>query len=269
MIEQAEIDRVQNSVNIVDTIGAYVTLKKNGANHAGLCPFHNEKSPSFTVSETKQFYHCFGCGAHGTVITFLMEFSGLEFIDALKSIDSSIQVMPTEKVRRNLSAVKTASSGRVPHNNKQDPEKANHILKLCTVDRVSGIDFLRHKSGFYLGCYTADAELVNAAMFKHGETMRFCAAGITYGAFTPIRMNGSDNYICCTTLADGRFIANETNQNVAVCWEDANLKYVIWNKSGLNIRPCLTAKDDNYLTFEMPHLWLEDFKVTKRERVDV
>jgi hypothetical protein len=225
MIEQAEIDRVQNSVNIVDTIGAYVTLKKNGANHAGLCPFHNEKSPSFTVSETKQFYHCFGCGAHGTVITFLMEFSGLEFIDALKSIDSSIQVMPTEKVRRNLSAVKTASSGRVPHN--------------------------------------------NAAMFKHGETMRFCAAGITYGAFTPIRMNDSDNYICCTTLADGRFIANETNQNVAVCWEDANLKYVIWNKSGLNIRPCLTAKDDNYLTFEMPHLWLEDFKVTKRERFDV
>ncbi len=57
---------------------AIVQLKKGGANFMGLCPFHNEKSPSFTVSPTKQFYHCFGCGAHGTAIGFLMEHTGLD-----------------------------------------------------------------------------------------------------------------------------------------------------------------------------------------------
>jgi DNA primase len=51
----------------------------------GLCPFHNEKSPSFTVSPTKQFYHCFGCGAHGTAIGFMIEYSGMGFVDAVKS----------------------------------------------------------------------------------------------------------------------------------------------------------------------------------------
>jgi len=56
-----------------------VQLRKGGANLLGLCPFHNEKSPSFTVSPTKQFYHCFGCGAHGSAITFLMEYSGASF----------------------------------------------------------------------------------------------------------------------------------------------------------------------------------------------
>lgn len=73
-------------MDIVDVVGKYVQLKKGGANYMGLCPFHNEKSPSFTVSPTKQFYHCFGCGAHGTSIGFLMEYSGMSFVDAVKDL---------------------------------------------------------------------------------------------------------------------------------------------------------------------------------------
>nr|WP_284506578.1 DNA primase [Caballeronia sp. GAWG1-5s-s] len=75
-----------NRVDIVDVVGRYVQLKKGGANFMGLCPFHNEKSPSFTVSPTKQFYHCFGCGAHGTAIGFLMEHTGLTFPEAVKDL---------------------------------------------------------------------------------------------------------------------------------------------------------------------------------------
>jgi DNA primase len=70
-------------VDIVDVVGRHVELKKSGANHMGLCPFHGEKSPSFSVSATKQFYHCFGCGAHGDAIRFLMEHSGMSFRDAV------------------------------------------------------------------------------------------------------------------------------------------------------------------------------------------
>jgi DNA primase len=76
-------------VDIVDVVGRYVQLKKAGANYQGLCPFHSEKSPSFTVSPSKQFYHCFGCGAHGNAIGFLMAHSGLGYVDAVKDLASS------------------------------------------------------------------------------------------------------------------------------------------------------------------------------------
>ncbi|MDO9281155.1 MAG: DNA primase [Methylotenera sp.] len=89
MIPQTFIQDLLARVDIVDVVGKYVQLKKGGANFMGLCPFHNEKSPSFTVSPTKQFYHCFGCGAHGTSIGFLMEYSGMNFVDAVKDLAQS------------------------------------------------------------------------------------------------------------------------------------------------------------------------------------
>ncbi len=86
MIPQSFIQDLLARVDIVDVVGRFVQLKKGGANYMGLCPFHNEKSPSFTVSPTKQFYHCFGCGAHGTSIGFLMEYSGLGYVEAIKEL---------------------------------------------------------------------------------------------------------------------------------------------------------------------------------------
>jgi DNA primase len=86
VIPQSFIQDLLNRVDIVDVVGRYVQLKKGGANFMGLCPFHNEKSPSFTVSPTKQFYHCFGCGANGTAIGFLINYSGLGFVEAVKEL---------------------------------------------------------------------------------------------------------------------------------------------------------------------------------------
>ena len=90
MIPRSFIDEVLNRVDIVSVISQSVTLKKAGSNLQGLCPFHQEKSPSFTVSETKQFYHCFGCGAHGTAISFLMEYAVLTFVDAIEELAKSV-----------------------------------------------------------------------------------------------------------------------------------------------------------------------------------
>ena len=86
MIPDSFIQDLLARVDIVDLVDGFVPLKKAGANYAACCPFHNEKSPSFTVSPTKQFYHCFGCGAHGTAISFVMEYQGLGFIDAVKEL---------------------------------------------------------------------------------------------------------------------------------------------------------------------------------------
>jgi DNA primase len=85
-IPQHFIDELLNRVDIVDIIDSRVPLRKAGRDYQARCPFHEEKSPSFTVSQTKQFYHCFGCGAHGTAIGFLMDYEHMDFIEAVKEL---------------------------------------------------------------------------------------------------------------------------------------------------------------------------------------
>ena len=85
-IPDAFIDDLIARTEIVELIGSRVPLRKAGREYHGLCPFHDERSPSFTVSPTKQFYHCFGCGAHGSALRFLMEYDKLEFLDAVEEL---------------------------------------------------------------------------------------------------------------------------------------------------------------------------------------
>ena len=84
MYSEEVIEEVRSKNDIVDVISGYVSLKKKGSSYFGLCPFHNEKSPSFSVSRQKQMYYCFGCGAGGNVITFIMEYENFSFVEALK-----------------------------------------------------------------------------------------------------------------------------------------------------------------------------------------
>ena len=86
------IEEVRTRNDIVDVISQYVNLKKKGANYFGLCPFHNEKSPSFSVSPGKQMYYCFGCGAGGNVITFVMEYENYSFVEAVKMLADRVGI---------------------------------------------------------------------------------------------------------------------------------------------------------------------------------
>jgi len=90
MIPKSFIQDLLNRLDIVDVVERYVPLKKAGANFVACCPFHSEKSPSFTVSQSKQFYHCFGCGVHGTAISFVMEHLGLGFVEAVEELAQSV-----------------------------------------------------------------------------------------------------------------------------------------------------------------------------------
>jgi DNA primase len=85
-----------NRVDVVEVVSRYVRLKKAGANFSGLCPFHNEKTPSFSVSPSKQFYHCFGCGAHGNAIGFLMSYGGMGYVDAVKDLAAGVGMQVPE-----------------------------------------------------------------------------------------------------------------------------------------------------------------------------
>ncbi len=107
MIPEHFIQELLNRIDIVDVIDGYVPLKKAGANHVACCPFHGEKTPSFTVSPTKQFYHCFGCGAHGTAIGFLMEYQGVSFVEAIETLAQRVGIK-VPQVEREASAPKRA-----------------------------------------------------------------------------------------------------------------------------------------------------------------
>ena len=106
-IPQSFIDELIARTDIVEIINARVPLKKKGREYTACCPFHNEKTPSFTVSETKQFYHCFGCGAHGTAIGFLMEYEHLDFVDAIETLAAEYHLeVPRDDTHEKTTPVK-------------------------------------------------------------------------------------------------------------------------------------------------------------------
>ena len=110
MIPQSFIQELLTRVDVVDVVGKAVKLRKAGANYQGLCPFHNEKTPSFSVSPTKQFYHCFGCGAHGSAISFLMEHHGLGFVEAVHELARDVGLtVPEDHSQEGAEAARKAS----------------------------------------------------------------------------------------------------------------------------------------------------------------
>lgn len=92
-IPQDFVDDLLEKIDIVDVIEEFVPLKKGGANYLACCPFHQEKTPSFTVSPAKQFFHCFGCGEHGTAIGFMMKYANLSFVEAVEKLADRMGVV--------------------------------------------------------------------------------------------------------------------------------------------------------------------------------
>src|ERR1700754_3987837 len=97
MIAQQTIQQILSRIDIIEIVGGFVRLKKRGTNYLGLCPFHNEKSPSFTVSPAKEIYKCFGCGRSGNTISFLMEHEKYSYAEALRWLAARYNVEIEER----------------------------------------------------------------------------------------------------------------------------------------------------------------------------
>jgi DNA primase len=121
MIPQSFIQGLLNRVDIVDVIERHVPLKKAGANYIACCPFHGEKTPSFTVSPTKQFYHCFGCGAHGSAVGFMMEYIGMDFVGAINDLASRVGMqVPVQENKENYGVSGFRGSGEDKESSSQN-----------------------------------------------------------------------------------------------------------------------------------------------------
>ena len=137
MIPQSFIEDLLSRVDVVDVVESYIALKRSGSNFSARCPFHNEKTPSFTVSQSKQFYHCFGCGAHGTAISFLMEYQGMGFIDAVSEL----------AVRVGMTVPEIAAPKDKPPGSDEDlvgvVAQAAHFYKQCLKDSERAVAYLK------------------------------------------------------------------------------------------------------------------------------
>lgn len=114
------IDELRASVDIVDVISEYVQLKQKGRNYFGLCPFHGENTPSFSVAPDKQIFHCFGCGAGGNVFSFLMDLEGMTFMEAVKNI--------ADRTGKDIPALSVTSESTSPHSDKEQKLYELHEL---------------------------------------------------------------------------------------------------------------------------------------------
>lgn len=144
-IPQTFIQELLSRVDVVDIVGRYVQLRKGGANFMGLCPFHGEKSPSFSVSPSKQFYHCFGCGKNGNAIGFLMEHAGMGFVEAVQDLAGQVGLVvpqddlsPQERQRQAQQKEKQATLSDVL-------EKAGDAYRRHLKDSPHAIAYLKRR----------------------------------------------------------------------------------------------------------------------------
>lgn len=143
MIPESFIQDLLNRVDIVDVIDKSVPLKKAGANYSACCPFHNEKSPSFTVSATKQFYHCFGCGAHGTAIGFLMEYAGLSFVEAINDLAKNVGMIVPKQDSTPQSREADAQNKTIKLGLQESLQQAANFYKAELKKSPRAIDYLK------------------------------------------------------------------------------------------------------------------------------
>ena len=178
MIPDSFIQDLLSRVDVADVVGRYVQLKKGGINLLGLCPFHNEKSPSFTVSPTKQFYHCFGCGAHGSAITFLIEHTGASFPEAVRTLSSAVGMTVPEENRS--PSQKAASSRR-----REEISQHTQVLELAQKhylaqlrESSAAIRYLKERGltgmiakEFGLGWASADRQALSSVFPRYDDAM--------------------------------------------------------------------------------------------------
>jgi DNA primase len=182
MIPQSFIQDLLARVDIVDVVGRYVQLKKGGQNYLGLCPFHAEKSPSFTVSPSKQFFHCFGCGAHGSAIGFVMEHRGQGYVDAIRDLAQGAGMQVPESERAAGAYSKTRALTDVL-------TRATEFYRLQLKDSSAAIAYLKRRG-------------------VNGQTAARFALGYAPDAWQPLR-GEFDNYDDPQLVEAGLVISEE------------------------------------------------------------
>ncbi len=194
----SDTDEIKSRINIVDFIGKRVTLKKTGRNYKGLCPFHNEKTPSFIVSPERQTFHCFGCGKGGDILAFVMEYDHVDFVEALEEL---AEVTGVKLTRRAGDTPEVKRKQKIFEVNHLASEYYQYILTKHKLGE-NARDYLKHRGvsdksvkTFGLGYSPNSWETLSAYLKKKGyDTSLLAQAGLTIARVTSARASASQGY---------------------------------------------------------------------------
>lgn len=237
-IPQSVID--QANYDIVGVIGKRIDLKKAGKNWMACCPFHKEKSPSFSVNEDKGFYYCFGCGAGGDAVNFVVEYESLKFRDAVAAIVGNMPVNVTpEMVKQKAEALRV----NYPTGNREDEAQAGESAKrLNFADQhpwlaarnTAPYDMVADLKGFLVVPVERNGKLLNMAALLD-DKVKWLAGGPTYGAthnILPVNLADPDNFI--------------HDNEIILCLDYADAWRIWWLRGGRSM--VLAAIDpDNFI----------------------
>lgn len=204
LIPQDQIDKA--NYDVLGVVDARIKLKKTGKNWSACCPFHKEKSASFTVNEDKGLIYCFGCGWGGGAIDFVMEYDNLSFPAAVEAINGNLSPSITpEMVRKRATQDRTTK----PSGHKENPEQARLLLAKCKSEETH-MHLLRNntaphdtvktlKGSLIVDLYNQAGELVNLAAIQADGSIKYSAGGISYGAVATIEpVGGHDGSVILT-----------------------------------------------------------------------
>lgn len=182
-IPQSEIDRANQ--DIVSVIQKYIPLKKAGKNWSAICPFHDERSPSFTVNEAKEMYYCFGCGAGGNAVKFVMDHQGMGFRDAVQAINGSLTLSNDDRATPRKAIVRAVRCELPGH--AEDREKTASVISRCD-SAEQHIYLMKNNTAPHAACLTLKGSLIVPLINNIGEQVNAAAitsTGITYAAGNP------------------------------------------------------------------------------------
>lgn len=240
-----DTDRIKNSVDIVDIIGGYVDLKKAGKNYFGCCPFHTEKSSSFSVSQDKQFYHCFGCGAHGDVIGFIMDYTNVEFRQAVEAIDSNA----FDDLHQSKSFVKKV---RIPLALEQERhENLEDIINGCDVE--NGVYF--SGSSQILPLTDLNGKVISLAMIEgKGFDIKFFNKKFTYGSCAIL--GKVSDYMVVTCDYWQALNVRGLGANVVCAFEPLNIFFIVSTIRRFGFEPVIICNEtEDFIQAEKLHMY--------------
>ena len=183
-IPQSFLQELLARADVVEIVGRYVQLKKGGANSMGLCPFHGEKSPSFSVSPAKQFYHCFGCGKNGNAISFLMDHAGMSFVEAVKDLAQQYGMQVPEEHASPEDRARVLEQRQKQSSLSDVLEKAGEAYRKALKDSSRAVDYLKGRGlsgevarAFGLG-YAPEGWRSLASVFAHYDDPLLVESGL-------------------------------------------------------------------------------------------
>lgn len=213
-----DIDRLKASLNIVDVIDGYLPLKKAGKNYTACCPFHGEKTPSFSVDENKQFYHCFGCGASGDVIGFVQDYCNVEFLEAVKMLGGESDMLPASKIVQNM----RRSNVKLPLNKEPHSQKEiDDFLNRCEL--MNGHYF--YNSWQVLRLTDIHKNNVSIALYD-GLEIKFFKKEFLYGCCCVFGDLNDKEIVLCETYQDTLKSRKYTGKTCICFFETKNLFFI-------------------------------------------